>query len=111
MKFKVRPSTVFLYIHCRNTGGLSAPELHREARKAGKLAIDYHYVVQENGLVEQGREPYVVAGYSLENCNTSVYVLVDTGEDGKISDSQKVALRDLKESITATYPNIMVITE
>lgn len=111
MKFKLRPSTDFLYIHLKDTGGLSVRELHREARKAGKLDIGYHYVVQENGVVEQGREQYVVAGYDLENCDRSIYVLVDCGENGKLTDSQKVSLQDLKDSIIATYPDIMVLTE
>lgn len=109
MKFKLRPSTDFLYVQLRDTGGLSVPELQREARKAGKFDCGYHYVVQKNGVVEQGREPYVVAGYDFENCDNSVYVLVDVAD--KLTDSQKVSLRDLMESITATYPEIKTIME
>lgn len=111
MKFKTRPSTDFLYLCFQDTGSLSVPELRRVARKAGKLDIDYHYVLQENGVVEQGREPYVVAGYELENCDRSIYVLIDCGTNGKLTDSQKVSLKDLQDSIIATYPDICVVVE
>lgn len=111
MKFKLRPSTDFLYIHLKDTGGLTVPELHREARKTGKLDIGYHHVIQKNGVVEQGRAQDEVAGYDLENCDRSIYVLVDCGENNKLTDAQKVSLQDLKDSIIATYPDIVVITE
>jgi hypothetical protein len=111
VKFRARKSTDFLYIHLKNTGGLSVPELRRAARKVGKLDVDYHYVVQENGVVEQGREQYVVAGYEFENSENSIYVLVDTGDDDRLSDAQKVALQDLMDSIYATYPNVKTIME
>lgn len=111
MKFRTRKTTDFLYIHLRNTGGLTVPELRREARRAGKLDIDYHYVVQDNGAVEQGREQYVVAGYEFENSENSIYILVDVSEKQKLSDAQKVSLQELMDSIYATYPNIKTIME
>ena len=111
MKFKIRESTDYLYVHKRDTGGLTVPELRRVARKEGKLDIDYHYVVQDTGSVEQGRDEYVVAGHELENNDRSIYVLVDVGDRGRLSDAQKVALRDLISSIQGTYPDIKVIIE
>lgn len=109
MKFRPRETTDYLYIHLKDTGGLTVKELHREARRAGMLSIDYHYVVQRNGDVETGREPYVIAGHRCENAETSIYILVDQGEKGKLTDSQKVSLQELLESLKGEYPGVEVI--
>ena len=108
MKFIVREKTDHLNILFQDTGGLSAQELHREARRTGKFAVDFHYVVQRNGIVEAGREPYVVAGAPFENSKTSVCILVDVGETGKMTDSQKVGLKDLLSGLKGTYPGVKV---
>jgi hypothetical protein len=117
MKFRIRKSTDILYIHLIDTQGKTTMELQREVRRKGQLALGYHYVVQREGLVEQGREPYAVAGYdlanqeSLENPETSIHILVDAkkGTRKPLTDVQKVALGDLKESILGEFPHIQII--
>lgn len=104
MKFRSRKTTNYLYVVQRDTGGLSVPELQAAARRRGDLAIGYHYVVQENGVVEQGREPYAVAGHNFENPETSIYILVDIGGRGRLTDSQKVALEDLLDMLQGEHP-------
>lgn len=112
MKFRHRKTTNFVYVVKMNTGGLSVPELQAEARRRGDLAIGYHYVVQENGQVEQGRAPYEVAGHDLENPETSIYILVDSGERKALSDAQKVSLKDLLESLEeATQKTQLIIKQ
>lgn len=106
MKFRIREATEFLYVHVQDIGGLSVLELQREARRAGLLGFGYHYVIQKDGTVEQGRKPYEVAGHDFENPNVSVYVLVDSL--GNLTDAQKAALRDLKSSLQGEYPRIEV---
>ncbi|MDT8900626.1 hypothetical protein [Anaeroselena agilis] len=104
MKFRVREATDFLYLVFADIGGLSAAELHRNARRAAKFGIDYHYVVQRNGLVEAGRDPAAVAGGDLENNKTAVYVLVDGGPKGKPTDAQQVGLKKLLEELQKAHP-------
>lgn len=111
MKFRQRERTDFLYIHFRNTGGLTLKELHRDARRAGELTVDYHFVVQENGLVEEGRERYDIAGHTLENAETALYVLVAVDEDGALSDAQRYAYGLLMEDLVAEFPGAEVIKE
>lgn len=115
MKFRIRKSTNILQIHLKDTQGKTAQELQREAILDGQLSLGYHYVVLKDGLVEQGREPYAVAGCDLagrimENPDNSICVLVDA-RMGRMTDAQRVSLADLKASIGAEYPNIKIITE
>lgn len=109
MKFRVRKDTNFLYIHLRNTGGLTLSELHRDSRRAGKLTVDYHYIVQESGLVEEGRRLHEIAGNQLENAETSIYILVDIGGSGKQTDAQKVIMKELIEELSELFPDAQLI--
>lgn len=104
MKFRSRKTTDYLYVVRKDTGGLSVPELQAEARRRGDLAIGYHYVVQENGKVEQGREPYAVAGHNFAHPENSIYILVDIGDRGRLTDAQKVALEDLLDMLQGEHP-------
>ena len=111
MKFRQRTSTDFLYIHFNNTGGLTLKELHRDARRAGELAVDYHYVVQENGLVEEGRGRYDIAGRTMENAEKALYVLVAVDEDGALTDAQRYAYGLLMEDLVGEFKGIQTIEE
>lgn len=104
MKFRARETTENCCIVMKPTGGLSAQELHHAALRSGLLALEYHFVVQKNGEIETGREESSVAGHTLANPDVSLYILVDT--EGKLTDAQKVALRQLKETIKQQYPSI-----
>lgn len=104
MKFRSRKTTDHLCVVKSDTGGLPVPELQAEARRRGDLAIGYHYVVQENGKVEQGREPYAVAGHNFENPENSIYILVDIGDRGRLTDAQQVALTDLLDTLQGEHP-------
>jgi N-acetyl-anhydromuramyl-L-alanine amidase AmpD len=108
MKFKVREDTRFLNIYKENTEGLTTQELFIVARRAGSFSVDYHYLIQRDGNVEEGREPSVVAGFTYDSTRQAIVILVDASEANKLTDAQKVSLRDLKESISATYPDIKI---
>lgn len=109
MKFRERKSTDFLYIHLRDTDGLTLKELHVAARRSGKLTVDYHYIVQENGDVEEGRSRYEIAGNQLENHENSIYILVDSGDQGILSDAQRLSLHELMDSLHDEFPNMKSI--
>lgn len=104
MKFRERKATDFLYIHLKNTGGLTLKELHRDARRAGKLTVDYHYIVQESGIVEEGRDKYVIAGNRMDYAETSIYVLVDVGDEGVMTDAQRLSLHELMDGLHEEFP-------
>lgn len=111
MKFRNRKATDFLYIHLKNTGGLTLKELHRDAMRSGKLTVDYHYVVQESGIVEEGRDRYAVAGNQLENADNSLYILIDTGDDGLMTDAQRLSLNELMEVLHGEFPGMKTMIE
>ena len=109
MKFKVRKSTDFLYILTQDIQGKTAYELRMEAMRKGELDIGVHYVIQKDGSVDQGREPYAVAQYSFRAPERSIYVLVDAGSLSDLSDAQAFALDELISSTQGEYPNIQIM--
>lgn len=108
MKFKLREGTKTLRIFKEDTEGLTVQELFRGARRLGNFDVDFHYLIQRDGNVEEGRESSVVAGYYYDATRESIVILVDACDTNKMTDSQKVSLRDLKGSIKATYPDIKI---
>ena len=109
MKFKVRKSTDFLYILTQDIQGKTAYELRMEAVRKGELDIGVHYVIQKDGSVDQGREPYAVAQYSFRAPERSIYVLVDADSLSDLSDAQAFALDELISSTQGEYPNIQIM--
>lgn len=109
MKFRNRKTTDFLYIHMRDTGGLTMKELHRDAMRSGKLTVDYHYVLQESGIVEEGRDRYAVAGNQLDDAERSLYVLIDTGKDGLMTDAQRLSLSELMDVLNGVFTGMKTI--
>jgi N-acetylmuramoyl-L-alanine amidase len=108
MRFKLREGTIALHIFKEDTEGLSVQELYRIARRSGEFNVGFHYLIQRDGNVEEGRDSSVVAGFDYDLTRKAIVIVIDAGETGKLSDAQKVALRDLKESISATYPSIKI---
>lgn len=111
MKFRERKDTHYIYVHLRDTDGLTVPELHNEARRNGELTLGYHYVIQSNGNVEQGRDQYSVAGRSMENAETSIYVLIDSRGKNRLSDCQIDVTKGLLDSLQTEYPKAKIIKE
>lgn len=111
MKFRERKDTHYIYVHLRDTKGLTVPELHNEARRAGELTLGYHYVVQDNGDVEQGRDQYSVAGRNMEDAETSIYVLINSRGKNKLSDCQVDTVKDLLDLLQTEYPKAKIIKE
>lgn len=99
MKFRKRKKTEYLYVKRVNTEGMSVESLRRQARRVGKLDVDFHYLVQANGDIETGRDFEVIAGYELANAEESIYIFVDIGNAAKPSDAQKVPLQNLIRKI------------
>jgi len=109
MKFRERITTDFLYVLHEDIKEMPVKELSKVARREGKLHVDYHFYIHRDGTVEQGRDETVIAGYGLENSERSIYVLVDSGDVMQITDSQKLSLFLLTESLTCTYPDMNII--
>ena len=111
MKFRTRETTTFLYVLFRDLKGFSAEDLHKEARRAGKLAVGFHYLVRESGVVALGREADAVADYDMENCDSAIYVLVDQGQRKRPTDSQRTAVKALIVAITERHPEVKIIKQ
>lgn len=98
-KFKERTETTQICVVLRNLKGKRKKELFRAAYRQGEVDTGYHFIVTNNGLFETDREIKAVAGYNLPECETSVYVLMDTLGHKKISDAQQYVLNELQANL------------
>lgn len=108
VQFKVREKTVALITLCQDLDGITRRELYKKARRNGDFDVSFHYFINSQGIVETGREEYVVAGYDLDHSRQAVVVLIDS-PNGILTDSQKVSLKDIEESLEGTYPEIVLL--
>lgn len=109
MKFKTRVNTAFIYIHPVETGGMSAHELRIEAKRRGELELEGHYYVQQDGAIEEGREPHVEAHYDLENHKESIHIFVNAKSLKTMSDALQFSLDQLIETLSSEYEDSQVI--
>lgn len=97
LKFKQRKSTDAIIVVEKNIANASVNDLRAEAKRLGDFDIGYHLIVYQDGALGYGREMTAPAGHDLPHCDTSLYVLVDVGNEGKISDAQKKALKYIQK--------------
>lgn len=107
MNYKARKETKTIKVILMDTSGFSVEQLHKEARKVGKLGVDFHYLVHRRGSVETGRKEYMIAGNALDSSQESICIVVNS-PTGKLTDCQEVAMEDLCSSISGTYPDVIV---
>lgn len=104
MEFKKRLSTDHVYVVKKFLNDATKDQLYKAARRAGELDTGYHYILHNDGSVEEDRQPNTcVAQYDFENANTSLYILADC-KKGKLSDAQRLILA----SITKDFPTAEV---
>lgn len=103
MKFKKRLETLRIYLVIKDLQDATMSTLYKKARRDGNFDTGYHFVLFNNGLMEADRPIDCVADCNFENSESSIYILVDS--KGKLSDSQKLALRDFMKS----YPDIETV--
>ena len=108
MKFRERANTTFLTVVKTDIGGMTVRELFRIARKRGEFGVSFHYLVQDDGRIAEGRPLESIGGRDLDETEESIVVLLDS--KGKTSDAQKVALQDILEDSLMSYPTIEAVT-
>lgn len=101
LKFKKRKSTDNIIVVERNIANAPVNDLRVEAKRLGDFDIGYHFVVYQDGAIGVGRQEDAPAGHNLPKCDTSLYVLVDIGNVGDVSDAAKKAL----DYIQRKYPD------
>lgn len=95
MKFKQRTTTSFIHVDMRNLKGANAEKLFKQARRCGELDTGYHYILNNTGIFEKDREEKAIAQHNFPDYDTSLYVLADTNNLGKLNDAQNAAMRYL----------------
>lgn len=95
-KIRERTETNQICVVLRNLKGADKEKLFRDAYRRGELDTHFHFILSNTGLFEADRDIRAIAGYSLPECETSIYVLADVLNKNRLSDAQKHALNNLK---------------
>lgn len=117
VKYSDRKITKFIQFVCKDCRGQTLAELERQARKEGGLGFAYHFYIDNQGFVFEGRNRYAVAAPELPAYKTSIYVLIDTGDKAVtdvaskkklLNDMQHLAYDELLEGLTAEFKDAEV---
>lgn len=103
MEFKKRLTTTAIRLVKQNLNGLDKEALYKKARRQGEFDTGYHFIIHNDGTLENDRHIEAVAQWSFEDYESSLYVLVDT--TGKLSDAQRLVLRGIAEK----YPDAEIL--
>ena len=93
-----------IVVHCSDSPhrGDTAADVHRWHQERGWSGIGYHFTIDEEGMVEQGRPPYW-AGAHVRGHNSNSLGVMLFGID-EFTPVQKEALRSLLDELLNLYP-------
>jgi N-acetylmuramoyl-L-alanine amidase len=115
-----RSSTQLIVIHCtatRPSMDIGRVEVDAWHRHRGFLGIGYHYVIRQDGLLEEGRDSEQIGAHARGFNAISISIAMVGGvteEDVTISednfkDEQWVTLKALVERLMELYPEAEVL--
>jgi len=115
-----RSSTELIVIHCtatRPSMDVGRVEVDAWHRHRGFLGIGYHYLIRQNGLLEEGRDSEQVGAHARGFNATSISVAMVGGvtekdvtiSEDNFTDEQWVTLKALIERLTELYPDAEVL--
>lgn len=109
----------FIIVHCSaNRAGcaIRLADIDRYHRSMGWKCCGYHYVIPDDGIIEQGRPEEVMGAHCRNHNRHSIGVCYVGGlaADGETpqdtrTDAQKRALRVLLEDLHKRYPQALIV--
>lgn len=121
-KVPKRKKTEYVIIHCSgdtNEGlfNIKTGDINMRHKRRGKKCIGYHYVIEENGDVIQGRDLEVIGSHAEEFNDISVGICMVGGRSpdhtniakDDFNDNQHASLRALLYHIKSLYPHVKIM--
>lgn len=108
MNFKARKETIGLLVVLSDLQGMSSADLRVLEVRKGNFEVDFHYLIQEDGKLETGREKFAVAGSSLDPRGVNLCVRVETNGLKSVSDCSKVTLADLISDLKGEFGDLKI---
>lgn len=94
-KFNFREHNGLRYLHFTlvDYGGMTFEEVYQECLRQGELDVPFHYFIDSDGLVHEGRLDSVVASSSL--VRHAVHVFIDAERKEKLTEQQRLSMDDI----------------
>lgn len=106
IKLKSREETTKVNVVFKNHEGKTWKELQKHSLRAGYLVFPYHYFIDDEGIVYEGRPLEAVPSHDFEP--SSINILVDNTYPERINVLQKASLDSVLKTIHDEYPDIPV---
>lgn len=84
-------------------------QLHREAVRDGEFTVDFHFLINKQGMVSTGRKHWEVADYVYNDYEKSIVIVADSPNKLKLTDGQNNAIEEVVHDLKVLYPDVKVI--
>jgi N-acetylmuramoyl-L-alanine amidase len=115
---KARASTDYLVVHCSATGNqkVTAADIDRWHRKQGWVCLGYHFVIQRDGTLEEGRKEEAIGAHVAGHNHNSIGICMVGGVDANdptkaknnFTEEQFKTLELLLKHLKAKYPKAVI---
>jgi N-acetyl-anhydromuramyl-L-alanine amidase AmpD len=118
LKFKQRPFTDHIVVHCaatQNKPSIDRAVIAQWHRAQGWMDIGYHFVIKTDGTVEVGRDVDVIGSHVKGYNNTSIGICLVGGinaegkSENNFTKAQFESLRNLIVELKLSYPDAKVL--
>nr|WP_320145680.1 hypothetical protein [uncultured Anaeromusa sp.] len=92
-----------------DTKGHSMDDLFKDLRRKGHLTVPMHFLVHEDGLIEEGRKFSEVAHPDVDPTGTLWVGYVDAPSENQMSEAQKQAVNQLSISFSGGVVEVATI--
>jgi len=117
VQFTPRKSTDFIMLHCSATKpsmNIGVREIRQWHKEMGWLDVGYHFIIERDGTVEEGRPVDVIGshvkGYNHNSVGVCLVGGVDDANkfDANFTPAQNVALKAVVAKLKALYPHAAI---
>lgn len=117
LKFKTRPYTDYIVVHCsatQNKSNVDRSVIAQWHRAQGWMDIGYHYVIKTDGDVEIGRDRDAVGSHVKGHNETSIGICLVGGinkqgqSENNFTKAQFESLRGLLAELKLDYPDATI---
>lgn len=120
MAFKtLTPDAVrHIVVHCSaspNNPSLGVKDIDRWHRERGFAKVGYHFVIQTNGTVQEGRKLSEIGAHAVGHNSSSLGICLIGGTDNEkksvdnFTSAQKTALYELLAVLRKTYTTAIIL--
>lgn len=93
-QFKRNSNLTHIILTCKDFDKRTFEELYRDSLRRGEFDVPFHYFIDSDGTVHEGRKDTEIASSRLYDYKTALHIFIDSPTT-TLTDEQQVALDEL----------------